>query len=257
MSSVPLTVLRRAPRAEITHMTPTPPRPDEKRKSGNPATQAGINLTVKQQREQKRQEKLAEYQKQLAKRRRSKLVWWIVGGAAGVAIIALIVASIVFAPTPPRQYEAGGSGAEIEGVETFENTTLHVEEPVDYPQSPPAGGPHSSVWLNCGIYDQPVPNENAVHSMEHGAVWVTYDAAQVSGDELERLKSHLPSSYVVLSPYDGIDSPIVLSNWNHQLKVDSADDERIPEFFEEYWRSQSVPEPMGVCTGALDAPGKQ
>ena len=235
-------------------MTPTPA---DQRKSGNPATQAEINLTVKQQREQKRQAKLAEYQKQLAKRRRSKLVWWIVGVTAAVVIIGLIVASIVFAPAPPKQYEPGSDGAEIEGVETFENATEHVEGTVDYEQNPPAGGPHNAVWLNCGIYDQPVPNENAVHSLEHGAVWVTYDAEEVTGEELDALKGQLPSSYVVLSPYEGLDSPIVLSSWNHQLKLDSADDERIGQFFEEYWRSQNVPEPSAACTGALDAPGKQ
>lgn len=235
-------------------MTPTPA---EHRKSGNPATQAEINLTVKQQREQKRQAKLAEYQKQLAKRRRSKLVWWIVGSTAAVVIVGLIVASIVFAPAPPKQYEAGSEGVEIEGVETFENVTEHVDGTVEYEQNPPAGGPHNAVWLNCGIYSQSVPNENAVHSLEHGAVWVTYDPDEVTGDELDTLKSHLPSSYVILSPYEGLDSPIALSSWNHQLKLESADDERIGEFFEEYWRSQNVPEPNAACTGALDAPGKQ
>jgi hypothetical protein len=233
------------------------PTPADKRASGNPATQANINLTVKQQREQKRQEKLAEYQKQLAKRRRSKLVWWIVGSTAAVVIIGLIVASIVFAPAPPPEYEAGSDGAEIEGVETFENDTTHVEGTVEYEQSPPAGGPHNARWLNCGVYDQPVPNENAVHSMEHGALWVTYDPEAVSGDELTTLKSHLPSSYVVLSPYEGLDAPIALSGWNTQLKVESADDERIGQFFEEYWRSQNVPEPGALCTGGVDAPGKQ
>ena len=231
--------------------------PADKRNSGNPATQAQINLTVKQQREQKRQEKLAEYQKQLAKRRRSKLVWWIVGSTAAVAIIGLIVASIVFAPPPPKEYEAGSDGVEIEGVETFENTSEHVEGEVDYEQSPPAGGPHNAMWLNCGIYDQPVPNENAVHSMEHGAIWVTYDADALSDEELSTLRGELPSSYVVLSPYEGLDSPVVLSAWNHQLKLDSADDERIGQFFEEYWRSQNVPEPNASCSGAFDAPGKQ
>jgi hypothetical protein len=233
------------------------PTPADKRTSGNPATQANINLTVKQQREQKRQEKLAEYQKQLAKRRRSKLVWWIVGSTAAVVIVGLIVASIVFAPAPPKQYEAGSDGVEIEGVETFENETDHVEGTVEYEQNPPAGGPHNQVWLNCGIYDQPVPNENAVHALEHGAVWVTYDPASVTGDELTTLKAQLPSSYVVLSPYEGLDTPIALSNWNHQLELDSADDERIGQFFEEYWRSQNVPEPGALCTGGLDAPGKQ
>lgn len=238
-------------------MTPTPPRPADKQKSGNPATQAAISQTVKQQREQKRQEKLAEYQKQLAKRKRGKIVWWSVGSAVALVVIAAIVASIVFAPAPPKSYTAGGEGADIEGVEVFENTATHVEGTVDYPQSPPAGGDHNAVWLNCGIYDQPQVNENAVHALEHGAIWVTYDAAAVSGDELNTLKAQLPSTYVVLSPYEGLDSPIVLSAWNHQLKLDSASDERIPQFFEEYWRNQNAPEPNAACTGAIDGPGKQ
>jgi hypothetical protein len=238
-------------------MTPTSPRPDDKRTSGNPATQATFDMTVKQQREQKKQEKLAEYQKQLAKRRRSKLVWWVVGIAASVVVVALIVASIVFAPKPAPTYTPGSDGADIEGVQTFENVTEHVDGPVDYPQSPPTGGPHNPVWLNCGIYDQPVPNENAVHALEHGAVWVTYDASKVKGDELASLKSQLPSDYIVLSPYEGLDSPIVMSAWNHQLKLDSADDPRISQFLEEYWRSQNAPEPGAACTGGLDAAGKQ
>ncbi|HEX5857017.1 MAG TPA: DUF3105 domain-containing protein [Microbacterium sp.] len=233
-------------------MTPT-----EKRASGNPVKQAEINLTVKQQREQRRQEKLAEYQKQLAKRRRSKLVWWVVGVTGALLVVAVIVASFVFAPAPAVQYEAGGDGAEIEGVETFTNETLHVEDPVDYPQSPPAGGAHNPAWLNCGIYSEPQQNENAVHSLEHGAVWVTYDASQVSGEELDALKAEMPSSYVILSPYEGLDSPIVMSAWNAQLKLDSAEDERIPQFFEEYWRNQNVPEPTATCSGAIDGPGKE
>ncbi|SIT68755.1 DUF3105 domain-containing protein [Microbacterium sp. RU33B] len=236
-------------------MTPTP---DDKRASGNPATQAKIAQTVKQQREQKRQEKLAEYQKQLAKRRRSKIVWWAVGGVAAVTVIGVVVASIVFAPAPPPTFEANGStGREIEGVETFENETTHVEGEVDYAQSPPAGGPHNAYWLNCAVYSEPQVNENAVHSLEHGAIWVTYDAAAVNGEELDALKAQLPSSYVILSPYEGLDSPIVLSGWNSQLKLDSADDPRIAEFFTEYWRSQNVPEPGALCSGAVDGPGKQ
>ncbi|MGP3534647.1 DUF3105 domain-containing protein [Microbacterium sp. RD1] len=238
-------------------MTPSS-GPADRRSSGNPATQAQINQTVKQQREQKRQEKLAEYQRQLAKRRRGKIVWWVVGGVAAVAVIAVVVASFVFAPKGPPSYGAlDSTGAEIDGVETFENGTSHVEGPVDYPQSPPAGGPHNAVWLNCGIYTEPQANENAVHALEHGAVWVTYDPAAVSDDELATLRSFLPSSYVILSPYEGLDSPVVLSAWNHQLKLDAVDDERIPEFFEEFWRSQDAPEPNAACSGAIDGPGKQ
>jgi len=167
-------------------MTPTS---SGKRQSGNPATQAAIDLTVKQQREQQKQQKLAEYERGLARRRRSRLTWWIVGSTAALVVIGLVAASIIFAPKPAT-YDAGGTGAEIEGVETFTNETKHVAGTVDYPQNPPAGGPHNQYWLNCGVYDQPQQNENAVHSLEHGAVWVTYDASRVSGDELATLRLH-------------------------------------------------------------------
>lgn len=229
----------------------------DKRQSGNPATQAKISQTAKQEREQRRQEKLAEYQRQLARRKRSKLVWWVVGSTAAVAVVAIVVASLVFTPRPVTYGAQDSTGVEIEGVERFENVTTHVEGTVDYPQSPPAGGEHNAIWLNCGIYTEPVPNEHAVHSMEHGAVWVTYDADLVGEDELATLRSQFPATYTLLSPYEGLDSPIVLSAWNAQLKIDDASDSRIPEFFEEYWRSQNAPEPNAVCSGGVDAPGRQ
>ncbi len=237
-------------------MPPTPPSPGKKA-SGNPAKQAQIDLTVKQQREQQKLEKRAAHQKQLARRQRSTLVWWAVGGAAAIIVVALVVASFVFAPKPAAEYTAGGEGAQIDGVETFTNETTHVEGDVDYAQNPPAGGPHNAYWLNCGIYTEPQKNENAVHSLEHGAIWVTYDPAAVSDDELTALKEQLPSTYVILSPYEDLPSPIVLTGWNTQLQVDSATDDRIAPFFEEYWRSQDVPEPSALCTGAIDGPGKQ
>jgi hypothetical protein len=229
----------------------------DKRRSGNPAAQAKITQTAKQEREQRRQEKLVEYQRQVARRRRGKLVWWIVGSTAALLVVGVVVASIAFTPKPVTYGAPDSTGATIDGVETFDNVTTHVQGTVDYAQTPPAGGPHNPLWLNCGVYDQPVPNENAVHSMEHGAVWITYDASRVNADELSALRAQMPSSYALLTPYDGLDSPIVLSAWNAQLKVDSAEDSRIPQFFEEYWRSQNAPEPNAVCSGGVDAEGRQ
>jgi len=236
-----------------------PTTPPEKRTSGNPARQAEITMTVKQQREAQKQAKLVEYQKQLARRRRHKMVWWTAGTAAVFAVVAVVAASFAFAPkpTPAATYGAMDStGAKIEGVVTFQNEATHVDGAVDYEQTPPAGGPHNQYWLNCGVYDEPQQNEHAVHSLEHGAVWVTYDPEQVDADDIATLEGYLPTSYALLSPYPGMDTPIAVSAWNAQLKVDSADDPRIPEFFEEYWRHQDVPEPGALCTGAMDGPGK-
>lgn len=215
----------------------------------------GKKLTVKQQRAAERERKLEEFKKREARMKRNRRIAIWASVAAGVAIIALIVTSVVLTPQAPS-YTAGGEGAEVEGVETFENASEHVEGVVDYEQTPPAGGQHNPAWLNCGVYEEPVPNENAVHSLEHGAIWVTYDPEALSDGELETLRSQLPSTYVILSPFEGLPTPIVLSGWNVQLQVEEADDPRIAEFLEEYWQSQNVPEPGAFCTGGVDGPGK-
>ena len=172
-------------------------------------------------------------------------------------IITLVIGALAAWVFIPRKgsYTSGGDGDVIEGVQRYQNPTGHTESPVTYPETPPAGGEHHPTWLNCGIYGEPVPNVYAVHSLEHGAVWVTYDP-KLSADALAALREHLPSTYVILSPYSGVPAPIVLSGWNVQLYVDTPDDPRLPRFFEEYWRNQNVPEPGALCTGGSDGPGR-
>lgn len=235
------------------------PRPDaaagkttgNNTKSGNPSRQASI----KDQRAQQRAAKVEAYKKEQARKDRNRRI--IIGSSiiAAVAVVALVVATIVLTAPKSGSYQAGTDNSTIEGVKTFKNTNGHVETPVTYPQTPPAGGEHHPYWLNCGIYEQQVPNENAVHSLEHGAVWVTYKPG-LSEEDLKKIKEQLPSTYVILAPYEGLDSTLVLSAWNAQLKLDSVTDKRIPQFFEKYWKSEKVPEPGSACTGAIDGPGK-
>jgi hypothetical protein len=227
-------------------VTPAPPT--------GPSGSSSPKPSVKQQRAAQRAQKLEQYHREQKRSARNRRIGLIAGITAAVAVVGLVITSVVLTPKSVT-YSAGGDGTEIEGVGTFDNASLHVETPVTYPQTPPAGGEHNPTWLNCGVYTEPVPNENAVHSLEHGALWVTYDPA-LSDEELTTLKSVLPSTYVILSPFEGLPSPIVLSGWNVQLQIETADDPRIAEFFEEHWKSNNVPEPGALCTGAYDAPGK-
>lgn len=225
-----------------------------------PAPQPGTptendTSSVKQQRTAQRAKKLEEYHHQQKRGIRNRRIALIAGGAVVLAVVALVATSVVLTPKKSADPAAGAASAAIAGVHTFANKPLHVETKVTYPQTPPAGGEHSPVWLNCGVYTQPVPNENAVHSLEHGAIWVTYDPS-LSAADLAALRAQLPSTYAILSPYEGLPSPIVLSGWNVQLQLESATDKRIPEFFKKYWQSGTAPEPGSPCTGALDAPGK-
>ena len=64
-----------------------------------------------------------------------------------------------------------------------------------------------------------------MHSLEHGAVWITYnpDAAQPTADIATLAKLVDGRSGRLLSPYAGLGSTISLQSWNHQLSVDSVD----------------------------------
>lgn len=201
----------------------------------------------KQRQAEARAAKLEAFRKEQARRARNRRIAIVSAIAGGVAVIALIATVIVTAPKPVDS---------IAGVKSFDYTGgNHVQGTVDYAQNPPAGGEHNAVWLNCGVYDREVPKENAVHSLEHGAVWVTYRPG-LEQSAIDKLKADLPDTYTVLSPYDGLPAPIVLSAWNHQLTVDTADDPRVKQFIQKYWQGPDTPEPGAACVGGLDAPGK-
>ncbi len=130
---------------------------------------------------------------------------------------------------------------------------------VAYDHSPPFGGPHDAVWAACNgaVYQQPVRNENMVHSLEHGAVWIAYNPEQVAGPALQSLKDRVEGeNYLVLSPYPGLDSPISLQSWGHQLKLTDPADERIGHFIQSLRLNQYTYPEIGascdVVTGRFD-----
>lgn len=208
---------------------------------------ASEKLTVKQQRAANRAKKVEEFQRQQKRSARNRKLGIISAVVVAVVAASLAVAFIVVAPPAPKN-------AKIDGVQTFNNAAGHTDTPSSY-GTPPTGGEHSPVVLNCGVYTKPVPNENAVHSLEHGALWVTYDPS-LGATELATLKSKLPSTYVIVSPYENLPSKIVLSAWNVQLQIESADDSRVASFAKKYWQGPTTPEPGAACSGGVDGPGK-
>lgn len=163
-----------------------------------------------------------------------------------VAIVAAVTAGVVLQRRSATQQSA------IPGVQSFTEDRGHVNGPVTYPQTPPAGGPHNPVWQNCGIYDQPVPNVNAVHSLEHGAVWITYQPS-LPAAEVDQLRSRVRGqSYLLLSPYAGLPSPVVVSAWGKQLRLNSPTDSRLAAFLAAY-RAKG-PEPGAACDGGTGTP---
>lgn len=142
-------------------------------------------------------------------------------------------------------------GGEIQGIKTFQNEGgTHQEGRIAYAQTPPAGGPHNPAWQNCGVYNRPLYDEYAVHSLEHGAVWITYRAG-LPAEQVEALKKLVDGrTYALLSPHETQTAPVVLSAWNRQLEVQDASDPRIKPFLQQYEQGGEAPEVGASCSGA-------
>lgn len=143
----------------------------------------------------------------------------------------------------------------IEGVEYLVITSReHTEEDLEYPTVPPAGGDHLGIWHNCGKYIVELLDEAAVHSLEHGAVWITY-LPELPLSEIQKLDNILEGNQrFLMSPYSNQPAPIVLTSWGRRLEIEEADDPRIPAFIEAFTDSSSSPEPGVTCSGGLGIP---
>lgn len=200
-----------------------------------------------------------------------KQVPWgtLIAVVAIVALAAVVFGYYIVKSAPQREQEAREEAAasfqpteqnpdpskNIEGVEITEiKGSGHVNrnDRVAYDVEPPMGGPHEAVWADCNstVYPEGVRTENMVHTMEHGAVWIAYNPDKLDSGAVDLLKLRVEGKpFTVMSPYPGMDSPISLQAWGHQLKVDSAEDERIDQFITALRRNPNIaPEPQGSCT---------
>lgn len=184
-----------------------------------------------------------------ARERRARLLTL---GASTVILAGLVGGGwFLFAAAEEKEQ---AKAAPVEGVKSWSKLTQnHVSAQVDYPMSPPVGGDHHQVWVNCDkqVYTKAVPNENAVHGLEHGAVWITYNDEASEGDVSQLADTVNRTSYTFMSPYEDQSSPIVLSAWGKQLKVDSASDARVQKFLDKYVQGEQTPEPGAACTGGM------
>lgn len=182
--------------------------------------------------------------------RTNRVLVVVLGLVAALVVIggAVLVPLVVSGDDEPT-----ASDPTLDAVEEFADLTpTHTEDDQDYPQSPAAGGPHSVDWLDCGVYDEPVREENVVHDLEHGTVWITYEPG-LDEESVAALEEALPQNGI-LSPYDDLRAPVVVTVWERQLELTGADDPRLELFIAEFGAGETAPEPTASCAGGIDNP---
>ncbi|ADG76550.1 conserved hypothetical protein [Cellulomonas flavigena DSM 20109] len=203
---------------------------------------------------------LIQAEQRAAERRRTRR-WVVVSSIVVLAVAA--PTTFVIAGEARRDAEVADVAARpIAGEQQVDVAESgHVPGEVDYQSEtpadddrgvlPPIGGDHDQIPQNCGYYTEPVRDENAVHSLEHGAVWVTYrdDVSATDRDRLRDLAEKNP--YLLVTPYTDLAAPVVATAWGVQLEVDSALDDRLEPFLVRYLESEDAPEPGAPCSGGV------
>lgn len=184
--------------------------------------------------------KVAKIQKAgaAAERRRSGMVWGIAALVLALVVGSVVAGVLLDSPTT----------ADLSAVKDYEYAgQAHQPTPVTYAENPPVGGPHHPAWWDCGVYDQEVPKEHAVHSLEHGAVWLTY-RPDLPADQVEVLTELGEQDYMLVSPLAGQEAAVVASSWGHQLTLDEADRRTLQAFVRTYKQGPDTPEPGAACS---------
>jgi hypothetical protein len=172
-----------------------------------------------------------------------------VGFAVGcAALAAVLIAVIVFA------VQNQGIATRIDGLRSASGLDRnHVAGVVSYPQrdnTPPDSGNHNPLPQSCMVYSAQIPDEHAVHSLEHGAVWVTYDPAKLSQAQVALLAAKVEGNpYRLMSPYPGLKSAVSLQAWGKQLFLSNPSDSRLDKFLNRFTNGPQTPEPGSACTG--------
>lgn len=178
-------------------------------------------------------------------------------GAAGV------VAALVIAGCNSSDGERSARAPETattailgpRGTSRFEvESQTHTTSAVTYPQTPPVGGPHNPAWQNCGFYPTPITTEMGVHSMEHGAVWVTY-RADLPAEAVAALQALANSdTHILVSAFADLPTLVVVSAWGRQLTIDDPSDERLQAFIDAFREGPQTPELGAPCVGGMGNP---
>ncbi|HET6878398.1 MAG TPA: DUF3105 domain-containing protein [Jatrophihabitans sp.] len=156
-------------------------------------------------------------------------------------------------PADPYRQPELAAAKSIKGL-TYRVEAQHTHVPgvIHYDSSPPVGGNHSQYWADCTgtVYPKAIANENAVHMLEHGAIWITYNPRTLPKSELPQLEKYVSGvDRMAMSPYPGLKTPISLQAWGYQLFVNKASDPRIQQFISLLkYNQQTTPEYGATCS---------
>lgn len=154
----------------------------------------------------------------------------------GVVTIAIVVGAAFFMGGQDKKQQEKIQKP-LMGEKIPDMGQIHVkqgESHVAYNSNPPTSGPHTDDGVaGAGIHEKQVADELLVHSLEHGAVIVSYKA-DLPQNQVEKIKNAFngASGKKIMVPRKNLDVPVALTSWNYLLKLKTIDERQIQAFIE-------------------------
>ena len=164
--------------------------------------------------------------KESKKKMKKFLVWAVILVVVGFGAWRVLV-PIVNAPDNPDTSEVKG---EFFPAQSREHVATGATHP-DYNSDPPTGGWHYNTPAQTGIYDKELPDEQLLHNLEHGHIWIAY-RPDLDPAVVEKLAEIAKStgSKMIMTPRAKNDKPIAIMAWEYLLKLDNFDEVQIKGF---------------------------
>lgn len=218
-----------------------------KKKKKRRGTPPGVDPTERRRErlEARRAAKAVALAAQRRRHLRERVTRWIT-----IAALLTVAFWFFFLRGQPPDAIAGEDGAshQVEHFSTNRGQPTHVQGQVTYPTTPPVSGQHASQQFPCGVYGETIPNENMVHTLEHGAVGILYtpDVALDTIREIEDLVRDY-NSHVFSEPFPDMETPVALVAWANLMRLDTYDEVAAKSFVDAFRAGGQAPEGFQPC----------
>ena len=169
-----------------------------------------------------------------ATRSRELPMAWIGGGLLAV----ILVAGGIWLATRQTSQAAPGQRFPIQGQQHITPGQAHPA----YNSDPPTSGWHYDTPLVSGFHEEPAPDEQVVHNLEHGHIVISYDCSKLQDcqgtkDQLRQIAERYRNWKVTVVPRQNTDAAIALTAWGWLDTLDRYDEARITAFINA-WRDR-------------------
>lgn len=118
----------------------------------------------------------------------------------------------------------------------------HIEfgQTAKYDHFPPSSGLHYGKILNWGFYNEAIPPEYWVHSLEHGGIVILYNCASSCKDTEDAIwqvvqkappEDQFNEVKILVTPNSQIDHKVVALAWDTELDLDEANYDILLDFY--------------------------